>query len=451
MKSQQIMFKDLLAIGLMLFSLFFGAGNLIFPPALGQAAGTNVWQAMAGFLITGVGLPFLGVLAIGLSGSDDAKALASRVHPLYATVLIVSTYLTIGPFFAIPRTGAVSYEVGIRPFIAADSASQSLGLLIYTIIFFVVTALLALNPSKIVDRVGKILTPALLVVLVILLVKTFTSPLGVLQAPASTYNTGAFAKGFQEGYLTMDTLASIVFGIIVIDAIKAKGVRGAKEIAKACSGAGLIAVTCLGLIYVSLAYLGATSAGTIGQAANGGIILSQVANIYYATFGNVILGLAILFACLTTSIGLVSSCAAFFEKMFPRLGYKKLVIILSGFSLVVSNIGLTQLIALSVPVLVTIYPLVIVLIGLTFFDKLFDGRPEVYRYSTFCTGIVSVVDGLKAANVPLGAVNEFFSSYLPFFDWSMGWVLPALVGAVIGYVVSVWGRQETARDAETVN
>jgi LIVCS family branched-chain amino acid:cation transporter len=202
---------------------------------------------------------------------------------------------------------------------------------------------------------------------------------------------------------------------------------------------------------VSLAYLGAASVEAIGQAANGGILLSQVANIYYATFGNVILGLAILFACLTTSIGLVSSCAAFFEKMFPRLGYKKLVIILSGFSLIVSNIGLTQLIALSVPVLVTIYPLVIVLIGLTFLEKLFDGRTEVYRWSMAFTGIVSVIDGLKAANIPLGAVNKLCSAYLPFFDSNMGWLLPALAGAILGYLISLFAADTAAGDAETVN
>ena len=437
MEVKKLSFQDTLAIGLMLFSLFFGAGNLIFPPALGQAAGDNVWVAILGFLTTGVGLPLLGVLAIGLSGSNDAGDLAKRVHPLFATVLMVSTYLTIGPLFAIPRTGAVSYEVGVKPFVAGVMGSDGLGLLIYSVIFFAVTCWLALNPSKIVDRVGKILTPALLVMLVFLVGQAFISPMGALLAPQGEYQSHAFAKGFQEGYLTMDTLASIVFAIIVVNAIKSKGVRNAKEIAKVCTGSGLIAAFFLGAIYVSLAYLGATSVGTIGQAENGGIILSKAANIYYGSAGNLILGLAIIFACLTTSIGLVSACATFFTRFFPRLTYQNLVYILSIFSLVISNVGLTQLIAFSVPVLIGIYPLVIVLIFLVFLDPLFGGRTEVYRYSMLLTAIVSLVDGLKAANISLGFVTKSFSSYLPLFDISLGWLMPAVAGAVLGYIISL--------------
>lgn len=437
MSSNQISFKDTMAIGLMLFSLFFGAGNLIFPPALGQEAGTNLWPAIIGFLLTGVGLPLMGVLAIGLSGSNDSQVLAKKVHPLFATILTISTYLTIGPLFAIPRTGAVSYEVGIRPFLSGDLASGGMGLLIYTAIFFAVTCWLALNPSKIVDRVGKILTPALLTVLVFLVIKAFTSPLGVLQAPMGEYVSSALFKGFREGYLTMDTLASMVFGIIVINAIKDKGVTDPKKITKVCTTAGLIAVSCLALIYVSLAYLGATGVSVIGQAANGGVILSKVANVYYGSLGNVVLGLAILFACLTTSIGLVSSCSAFFNQYMPSLSYKTLVYILSFFSFVVSNVGLTQLISFSVPVLVTIYPMVIVLIMLSFLEPLFGGRSAVFRGSMFFTVILSIVDGLNAAGISIVAVNSLLSKYLPLFDASLGWVIPAIVGGMLGYIISL--------------
>lgn len=446
METKKISFQDTLTIGLMLFSLFFGAGNLIFPPALGQAAGANLWPAIIGFLITGVGLPLLGVLAIGLSGSNDAQALARKVHPKFALILTVATNLTIGPLFALPRTGAVAYEIGMLPFLPQD-VSSSIGLFIYTIAFFGVTYWLALNPGKMVDRVGKLLTPVLLLTLAILLVKTFISPLGLPQAPTGAYQSSAFFEGFKEGYLTMDTLASIVFGIIVINAIKSKGVTGTKEITKVCTSAGLIAVSCLGIIYVSLAYLGATSVSTIGQAANGGIILTKVANLHFGAFGNIILALAITFACLTTSIGLVSSCAAFFAQFFPRLTYQHLVLILSVVGLIIANAGLTQLISFSVPVLVAIYPLVIVLIMLTFLDPLFKGRSEVYRLSMLFTGIVSIADGLKAAKIPLNFVNNLFSQYLPFFDFSLGWLIPAIVGAGLGYILSLCKNSDIASDA----
>lgn len=444
---KKISWKDTTAIGLMLFSLFFGAGNLIFPPSLGQSAGSNLLPAMIGFLLTGVGLPLLGVLAIGISGSQDAEMLASRVHPVFATVLTVATYLTIGPLFALPRTGAVSYEVGIKPFLTADGINQDMSLFVYSVIFFGITYVLALKPGKIVDWVGKILTPLLLLSLGLLVYKVFTSPLGSLQAPVGAYAEDAFFKGFQEGYLTMDALASIVFGIIVISAVKEKGVTKASEVTKLCAISGGIAAAFLAVIYVSLAYLGSTSVEMIGQAGNGGIVLTKVARIYFGSFGNVVLGMAILFACLTTSIGLVSSCATFFVKFFPRLTYERLVLLLSVFSLIVANIGLNQLIAFSIPVLVAIYPLVIVLILLAFLERFFNGRSEVYRCSLFFTGIVSVVDGLNAANVSLGKINGLFSSYLPLFDLSMGWILPAIGGAVLGYILSLCFTSEGEADS----
>lgn len=438
MTSQKVSFKDTITIGLMLFALFFGAGNLIFPPALGQSAGSNLWSAVSGFLITGVGLPLLGVLAIGLSGSDDAQALAKRVHPIFAVILMASINLTIGPLFAIPRTGAVAYEIGIRPFLSESINASGVGLLVYTLIFFGVTYWLSLNPSKMVDRIGKLLTPALLIVLALLVAQVFISPLGTLQIPNGAYMTSPFAKGFQEGYLTMDTLASFVFGIIVINAIRDKGVVSNKEIAKVCTQAGIIAAGCLAVIYVVLSYLGATSVTAIGKAANGGIILAAVANYYYGALGNVILGIAITFACLTTSIGLVCSCAAFFTKLFPHYSYKQLVLGFTLFSAVVANFGLTHLIVFSVPVLVVLYPLVIVLILLSFLQPLFSGRAEVYGGSLLLTGVISVADGLKAANISLGAIEQILSSHLPFFDISFGWLVPAIVGGIIGYIVSMF-------------
>ena len=174
---------EMVAIGLMLFALFFGAGNLIFPPALGQAAGTNFWPAIIGFLLTGVGLPLLGVLAIGLSGHDHLQSMANKINPVFSLVFTVILYLSIGPFFAIPRTGTVSYEIGIAPFLPESTGGFDIGLLIYTIVFFVIVGWLSLNPSKIVDRVGKLMTPLLLIALLILLVATFVNPLDQPSAP----------------------------------------------------------------------------------------------------------------------------------------------------------------------------------------------------------------------------------------------------------------------------
>ncbi|WP_044893390.1 branched-chain amino acid transport system II carrier protein [Bacillus alveayuensis] len=434
MSSGKLTAKEIFVIGLMLFALFLGAGNLIFPPALGQAAGEHLLPAIIGFLITGVGLPLLGVVAIGLSGSD-LQGLANRVHPNFSIIFTFVMYLALGPLFGIPRTGTVAYEIGVLPFMPETSEKYGIALFIYTIVFFGITYFLSLNPSKLVDRIGKWLTPMLIAVLALLFIKAIIDPLGSLQSSQGDYINIPFFKGFLEGYLTMDTIAALVFGIVVMNAIKEKGVTGHKEIAKVSIQAGMIAAIGLALVYLSLGYLGSTSIEAIGPKENGGAILSASAHYLFGNFGKVILGLAITFACLTTSIGLVSSCAAFFEKVLP-ITYKNAVFILSIFSGIIANVGLTQLIKFSIPILVAIYPLAIVLIGLSFLHNAFKGNCQVYGYSLFFTGIVSIVDGLKAANIQISVINEIFG-FLPLFDLGVGWLLPAIVGAIIGYIRSL--------------
>jgi branched-chain amino acid:cation transporter, LIVCS family len=448
MNSQKISNKELIAIGLMLFALFFGAGNLIFPPALGQAAGTNVWPAIIGFLLTGVGLPLLGVLAIGLSGHDDVQSLGNKINPTFSLVFTVLLYLTIGPFFAIPRTATVSFEVGVLPFIGELPSGFNYYLLIFTVIYFAVVLWLSLNPTKIVDRVGKILTPILLIAIFALLIKTFINPLDSSMDPTEAYASGAFFKGFQEGYLTMDTLASFVFGIIVINAIKDKGLVKKGQIASATVKAGLIAAAVLSIIYLGLAYLGATTNHGAGVANNGGTILSFAANAQFGSFGKVILGLAIAFACLTTSIGLVTACASYFNKIMPRYSYKTLAVVFSIFSAVVANFGLSQLITFSVPVLVILYPIAMVLIFLTFAEPLFKGRVAVYQWSLVFTGVFAIIDGLKAASIPLEGLYNTLSQYLPLFNAGMGWLVPAIVGAIIGYAISFIRTQPALKESK---
>ena len=448
MKSK-VSWQEMMAIGFMLFALFFGAGNLIFPPALGQAAGANLGSAMLGFLLTGVGLPLLGVMAVGVSGNDDAQAMADKVHPLFALGLMVSIYLTIGPLFAIPRTGAVSFEMGVKPFLTAYPQWHKGGLLLHTIVFFGITYWLSLNPSKLVDRVGKILTPLLLISLTVLLVQPFIQPLGQVQGALKEYVQEPFFTGFKEGYLTMDTLASVVFGIVVINAIKEKGVRDPREITRICAICGLIAAGCLALIYVALGYMGAVSVERMGLAANGGILLAAIANHYFGAFGNVVLGMAISFACLTTSIGLVSSCATYFNKLIPGLSYRRLVAVFSLFSMAVANVGLSQLIAFSVPVLVALYPMVIVLISLSFADPLFSGRQEVYAGSMFLTAVCSMADGLQAAGLLSVTVQQALTRFVPLYEVGFAWLVPAIVGAIVGYVFYYLRRQFSVVPSES--
>ncbi|MDM5312129.1 branched-chain amino acid transport system II carrier protein [Peribacillus frigoritolerans] len=431
--SQKAPLSFVIVTGLMLFALFFGAGNLIFPAMLGQSAGTNLWSASLGFIITGVGLPFITILAFGFSGKNDVQSLASRAHPLFGIIFTVVLYLSLGPLFALPRTGSVSYEIGIKPFLSNDVGF--LPLLIFTIIYFGVACLLSINPSKMLDIVGKILTPLLLIFIGILIVVAIINPMGEIQSPVADYSDNSFFKGFKEGYLTMDTLAGFAFGIIVINAIKDRGITSRKEVLGFCLKAGLIAATLLVIVYASITYVGATSVEKLGQLGNGGDVLAQASNHFFGPAGAVLLGLIVIAACLTTSIGLITACATYFNKILPSVSYKSYVVIFSVFSAAVANVGLTKLISITVPVLTALYPVAIVLIVLTFFHSLFKGKSEVYLGSLLLTAIISVMDGIVASGIKLDAVSDLFTQYLPLYSVGVGWVIPAIIGGVLGYMV----------------
>ncbi len=439
------------AIGFMLFALFFGAGNLIFPAQLGQYAGENMWPAIIGFLITGVGLPLLGTIAMGFSGSSNLQELASRVHPVYGVFFTALLYLTIGPFFAAPRTGTVAYEVGIMSFI--PEGSEQTGLLIFTLLFFAITLLFSLYPAKIVDNVGKILAPALVLLILVLLVTILINPMGGMGVPQDEYVTAPFVAGFLEGYNTMDALASLVFGIIVINAIRALGVKDKKGILSATVKSGLIAISLLALIYVGIAYLGSTSVHSLGLFDNGGPVLSGAASHYFGTIGSVLLAVMIILACLTTAIGLVTANAEYFHTLFPKIGYKTLVVFFSTITFIIANFGLANIIKYSVPVLMFLYPLAIVLMLLTFLSPLFKHARVVYVVTTAVTFLISIFDGLKALCDSLSIdyfgfmkpVIEFYERTLPFYNEGIGWLLPAFIAIIISAVVSkVFNLSNTA-------
>ncbi|TQR21570.1 branched-chain amino acid transport system II carrier protein [Psychrobacillus vulpis] len=447
--SKKLSFSNYLVIGVMLFALFFGAGNLIFPASLGQNAGTNVWWAVLGFLATGIGLPFLGTLAMGFSGSKNLQDLSSRVHPVFAVIFTSLLYLTIGPFFALPRTGAVSYEVGVLPFINPDYGQ--IGLLIFTIIFFGVTLLFSLNPSKIVDNVGKYLSPGIIIGLFVLLLFVVIKPMGGFESPHGSYVDNAFMTGFLEGYNTMDALASLVFGIIVITAIREMGVTSTKGIIVATAKSGGIAIFFLGVIYTGIAYLGATSTELFGLFENGGPVLSSASGHYFGSFGAVLLSVVIFLACLTTSIGLTTACGEYFHTLMPKISYKTFVIFFSVFTCIIANFGLSNIITYSIPVLMLLYPLAIVLILLTFLSPLFNHARLVYVSVMFITFLISVIDGFKALCSSLDIeyyewmkpIVALYENYLPFYDVGLGWLIPVLVVTVITGIISKIQKVQT--------
>lgn len=438
--------KDTIVIGLMLFALFFGAGNLVFPVMLGQTAGVEFWAATLGFLTTGVGLPLLCVIAFSVSGKKDLLSLTNEVHPIFGLIFTTVLYLTIGPLFAMPRTGSVSYEMAIRPFLSDTSGSWPL--MVFSILFFGVTCILSLNPSKMIDIVGKWLTPLLLIFIAILSVCAFIFPLGSPLSAQGDYQAHAYFNGFQEGYLTMDALAAFVFGIIVINAIKERGASSRKSILTAGLKSSLISAVILAIIYSVLTYIGATSVEKFGYLDNGGQALVLISQHYFGTFGGLILGIIVLLACLTTSIGLTTACSSYFHQLMPRISHKAFAVLLSIVSALLANVGLAELILISVPVLSTIYPLAIVLMILTFVHPFIKEMRPVYWFSLALTFLVSIVEGLSASSLDVSSLSNFYNKYVPLYNIGLGWLIPALIGAAIGLIISLIWRVVAKRKAQ---
>ena len=420
-----------IAIGLMLFALLFGAGNLIFPAAMGQNAGVNVWYAVLGFCVTGVGLPLISIAALGYSGCLDLEEAAGRVHPWYGVFYSVVSYLAIGPCFAAPRTGTVSFEIAVKPFLG--SISPDIALPIFLLVFFLLTYWLAATPSKLVDRVGKILTPALLAVILLLIVQSFISPLGVPQAPTKNYATPVTAvmQGILDGYNTLDAIASFIFATLVISFVKEGGVTQPKAIMKL---SGSIAVALLAFIYIFIAKIGADSVTQLGILETGAPVLAGSAKILFGNLGAAILAVIVLLACLSTSVGLVTCCAAYFMRLLGHFSYKTYAVIFCVISYLVGLFGLKTIIVSTIPVLMFIYPLLVALICLIFLDKFFGGRQCVYAWTIAFTFVMATINLLETAGVNLGSFETMLQTYVPLHTFGMGWIPFAAVGFVIGLI-----------------
>jgi LIVCS family branched-chain amino acid:cation transporter len=424
--------KELWVVGLMLFALFFGAGNLIFPPLLGIQSGRSFWPAIIGFIITGVGLPILAVAAVALS-KNGILSIAEKVHPRFGIMFAIAIYLVIGPFFAIPRGANVAFEMGVKPFLSNEAGELSL--FIFSVIFFVIVFWLSLNPSKMVDRIGELLTPLLLAAIAILCVAGILKLNGSIQPTSNEYAHAPLAKGFMEGYLTMDAIAALAFGIVVVNALQERGIQKGKKMVAMTTKAGAIAGAGLALVYIGTGYIG-VKMSSHGSFENGGEILSSAANLLFGVGGKVLLGIIVALAVLTTCIGLVVACAQFFSGHFPTISYKGFVVLITIISFLIANIGLNQIISISVPILTMIYPLAIVFVVLSFMDHYSKGvSNQVYQGAIFFTAIFSLYDGLKAFGLEWEWLTQALS-WIPLFSVGLGWILPSILGGLIGWVVS---------------
>lgn len=436
---KKLSIQEIITVASMLFGLFFGAGNLIFPASMGQMSGANMWPAAAGFLITGVGLPLLGVAALGISRENGLLGLSSRVSKKYGLLFTCLLYLTIGPFFAIPRCATVSFTVGIEQLL--PQTDQTLALALFSLLFFAAVLFFSLRPGEILTWIGKVLNPLFLCFLAILIIRALSEPLGQIAeiAPSGTYITDAFATGLLEGYNTMDALAGLAFGIIVVNAIRSLGVSEPDEIAKSTVKAGLLSAMLMALIYVLVTMIGAQSRGSFAAAANGGEALAQIAEHYFGSIGALILAFTVTLACLKTAIGLITSCAETFVKLFPHgPGYHIWAIGFCLLSFLIANLGLNAIIACSMPVLMFLYPLAIVLILLTLFGKAFHDDRRVLRWTIGMTVIAAIYDLLRSlpasllSALSLDQPIHWISDMVPLAAQGFGWIPLSLLGFLLG-------------------
>ena len=437
--------KETVVITSMLFGMFFGAGNLIFPAKVGLDAGSNMWSAFAGVFVTAVGIPMLAVVGLGLSRSEGVVELSQRVSRKYSLFFCTLLYLTIGPLFAIPRCASTAFSVGAVNLLPQEG--ERLYLALFSLVFFAVVLYFSLKPGGIMTWIGKWLNPVFLVFLAVLVIAALAKPISSISAvtPAENYASSgsAFFRGFLEGYNTLDALAGLAFGIVVIDVVRKNGISQPERVAVNTAKAGIFSCLFMGLIYLFITLICAQSAPVCAGADNGGTVLGTIANHYFRSAGSVLMTLIVTFACLKTAIGLVTSCSKAFVDMFPKgPGYTVWAVVFSLVSFGIANFGLTTIVSWCVPVLMFLYPLAITLILLSLSGKFIGTNPTVYRTTTAFTLIAAVFDMIGAVSgmIPgsrvLAGLKAFAGNILPLYDLGLGWILPAAIGFLAGLLLA---------------
>ncbi|KRN43013.1 branched-chain amino acid transport system II carrier protein [Fructilactobacillus fructivorans] len=434
-------------VGIMLFGIFFGAGNLIFLVNMGQMAGGNVWWATLGFILTGVGLPILGIIALGVTDSSGAFEISSNVGKSFAYVFTILISFIMGPLLAIPRLAATSFQIGISPFLS--SRYQQMGLIGFILVFFVVIFLLSYNRGRLLEYIGKFLTPLFLVLLAIIVVMSIVKPMG---SPHFYHSMGEYAhspllSGFVEGYNTLDGAGSIAFGIVVVETVRGLGVKSPKQLAISIGKAGLIGGLMMAVVYVLLSCMGATSLGQFRPSANGGIALVQIATHYFGGYGNILLSLIVIVACLKTAIAMSSAFADTMSDIFPKFKYLPVLIFAVVMSALLATMGLTEMIRFVMPVLMIVYPFSICLILISLIKPLLRRPRIVYQMTTWWIAIPAILSGIttipELAHAPVFSWLFKLNHILPMAQYGMGWVLFALVGLAIGLILSVKQAQKS--------
>lgn len=438
MNNQKLTFRSTLLIGSLIFGMLFGAGNLIFPVHLGQMAGKNWLTASSGFLISGVLIPLLALLALSITRSKGIYDLARPNSHWYALIFLILIHATLGPLFATPRTATVSYTIGIAPYLS--STHQTLGLLIYSALFFGLTYYFSCHQGQITTLIGKLLNPLFLLLLFLIFLLAGLHPMGQAfqTAPIASYQHTALTNGILQGYNTMDGLAALAFGITVITAIQHLGIQHPNQVAWASAKGSFLGLVGIGIVYLVLTWLGATSLHHFKMATNGGTTLAQIAHFYLGTTGDALLATLTTVTCMTSAMGLVIAFAQDFHRRFPKISYRTFLRFNCFLSFTVANLGLNQIIAWSTPFLMFLYPLAITLIILGILSPLFHRDQLVYRIVTSLTLVPASFDMLNSLPaplhnwIPIQNLINFAQHYFPLFNLGLGWLSFGVTGLILG-------------------
>lgn len=411
--------SDVVIIGFTMFAVFFGAGNLIFPPYLGMTAGRDWFVGFICFILADAGLALMTVMSV-MRGDGTITACLARMGNGASRLVATVAMACVGPLICIPRTAATTYEMGILPLLPKMNSW------VFSAIFFVVVYLLTVRPSKVVDIIGKFLTPMMLLTIAVLVIKGIMTPIGPIRPEGVA---GSVAKeGFMAGYQTMDVLGALAITIVLVDNISQRGYMEKKERQKVMFRSGLVAAAGLFAVYCGMTYLGATASSMeLGDVNQAGLVV-LVTELLLKRFGVVLLALIVIFACMTTAIGLTSSSAEYFHKLSGgRISYTALVGAFCLFSMVVSNVGITTIINIASPVLDIIYPVLLTQIFLTFFsDKI--KKDGVYKGAALGALIISIAGLAESRGAPLAFVNS-----LPLASIGLNWIAPSIIGGIIGH------------------
>ncbi|ORI85443.1 branched-chain amino acid transport system II carrier protein [Leuconostoc lactis] len=434
MINKKLTWQQLVLIASLIFGMFFGAGNLIFPVQLGQLAGGNWLPATLGFLVTGTVVPFLAMLAVSVTHSRSVYDVAKPVGHWFGLAFLVAIHLTIGPFFGTPRTAATAFSMGVAPFLAPKD--QGFGMLLFSGVFFGLAYYLTVKQSGLMKWVGKYLNPLFLALLLVVLLLALVMPMGSThQAVSATYQAHAGFQGILDGYNTMDGIALLALAVSVVYAVKALGFRDA-QVSQVLAKAGLLSIVAEAVLYAALLLLGVTSLGQFKAAANGGDAFAQIVAHYAGNFGTALTGVVVTLAVFTTAMGLFVSFAQDMHLVFPKVSYLWFLRVIAFGSFVTANAGLTNIVAWSVPVLMFLYPISLVLIMLSLTARYFNYAPVVYRSVVGFVALPALLDALASSPFMSGRLAQqvvnTYHQLIPFSTLGFGWLIPAAVGAFVG-------------------